>query len=335
MAQINVNLNNSKMIYPSVIDSKKAIFITFIAFIFAGFQAAIYGMLTIPISKHFGITQEIIVFYDSFGLWGQILAMATGGYLISRIKAKNVLILAALLMIVGSVGAVLAPNIEIYTLMAFLSNMAVGSVLVSCYYMTMGTVSKEGEGEGKLAIMNIFFSAGFMISPLINGLLIKNLGWEKIFYVIIFLFVLFIIILLVLNVNELADEGHKLKQQDKARSKDKGKRFDFLTPQVVLIALAFFMFVYFEQIINYFNQPHMNLDLGIQIDVIGSIVTAYALSQMVGRAVFGKFLLPRVQTHRYLVTAAAITAVLFKINKYASMWRRSRDDPRLCSRNYG
>ena len=67
----------SKLIFSTQKDIKKAILITFIAFLFCGFQAAIYGMTTVPVSEFFGKLPETIVKYDSFGMWGQILAMAT------------------------------------------------------------------------------------------------------------------------------------------------------------------------------------------------------------------------------------------------------------------
>jgi predicted MFS family arabinose efflux permease len=39
------------------------------------------------------------------------------------------------------------------------------------------------------------------------------------------------------------------------------------------------------------------------------MVTTYALSQMFGRIVFGKFLLPRVQIHKYIIISSVIFAV--------------------------
>lgn len=158
MAYIEVSDSVKRSLFNSDVDRKKAIFLTFVAFLFTGFQCAIYGMLTIPVSEHFDINSNTIIFFDGFGLWGQILAMATGGIIIRKIKGKNTLVLAALLMIVGSVFSIFATSIYIYTFMTFICNMAVGYVLVSCNYMVMGTVKKEGESEGKLSILNLFLA---------------------------------------------------------------------------------------------------------------------------------------------------------------------------------
>lgn len=304
MGQVSVGMpEQRKMIFSTKVDAKKAVLLTFIAFLFTGFQCVIYGMLTVPVSEHFKISSSMIVFYDSFGLWGQILAMATGGYIISKIKGKNTLFLAAIFMIVGSVLAIFAPNIYVYIAMAFLCNMAVGLVLVSCYYMTMGTVTEEGKSEGRLSIMNIFFSGGAMMSPIICGFLIAELSWKAVFVVIAVLFCIFIAALLVLNVGEIADSG----------TKEKKTKTKFLTVPLVLTAIAFFLFVYVEQIMNYFNQPHMQLDLKFSIQVVGVMVTTYAFSQMIGRFVFGKFLLPKVKTHKYIIISALAFAVFIMI----------------------
>jgi len=304
MAQSSVEASGQrKMIFNTKMDVRKAILLTFIAFLFTGFQCAIYGMLTVPISEHFKISSSMIVFFDSFGLWGQIIAMATGGVIIAKIKGKNTLLLAAIFMIAGSIFAIIAPNIYVYIAMAFLCNMAVGLVLVSCYYMIMGTVTEEGKSEGRLSILNVFFSGGFMISPIACGFLISRLSWQSVFIVITILFSIFITVLLLLNIGEIADNGVKEKKTQE----------EFLTLPLILTAIAFFLFVYVEQIMNYFNQPHMMQDLMFNIEVVGAIVTTYAFSQMFGRAVFGKFLLPYVKTHKYIITSVIAFAVCLMI----------------------
>lgn len=289
-----------KTIFTTQIDATKAVIITFVAFLFAGFQAAIYGMTTMSVAEFFGKESSRIIFYDSFGMWGQILAMAIGGLVIARIKGKNTLLLAGVMMLVASTLVVFFPKLPIYMSMSFVCNMAIGFVLVTCYYMTMGTVRKEGESEGKLAILNVFFSAGFMISPLVNGFVINAAGWRAVFGLIAILFTLFVAILLFLNINELADG----EVNDRAKEKRSGAQENFLSLPLVLTAIAFFLFVYVEQIMNNFNQPRMKDDLGFDIRVVGTMVMVYALSQMTGRLVFGKFLLPRVRPDKYIIVSA-------------------------------
>lgn len=289
-----------KTIFSTEIDVKKAILITFIAFLFCGFQAAIYGMTTMSVAEFFGKDSGRIIFYDSFGMWGQILAMATGGFVISKLKGKNTLLLAGCMMLVASSLIALFPVLPIYMSMSFICNMAIGFVLVACYYMTMGTVRHKGEGEGKLSIMNVFFSAGFMISPLVTGFIIDATDWRAVFGLIALLFIAFVAILLFMNISELADKEINDRKDEKANK----EKDNFMSLPLVLTAIAFFLFVYVEQIMNNLNQPRMKEDLGFNIKVVGAMVMTYALTQMVGRLVFGKFLLPKVKTHKYIITAS-------------------------------
>jgi fucose permease len=291
-----------KTIFSTRKDVTKAIIITFVAFLFCGFQAAIYGMTTVPVSEFFGKLPETIVKYDSFGMWGQILAMATGGFVISKIKGKNTLLLSGFMMLIASSLIALFPVLPIYMSMSFICNMAIGFVLVACYYMTMGTVRKEGEGEGKLAILNVFFSAGFMVSPIVNGFVIKATSWRTVFGLIAGLFIIFVAILLLMKINEIADEEVNARKEERQR-KDKD---NFMSLPLVLTAIAFFLFVYVEQIMNNLNQPRMQVDLGFDIRLVGAMVTTYALSQMLGRLIFGKFLLPRVKAHKYIIVSSLL-----------------------------
>lgn len=294
---------DKKMIFSTQLDVRKAILITFVAFLFCGFQAAIYGMTTMSVAEFFGKDSSRIVFYDSFGMWGQILAMATGGFVISKIKGKNTLLLAGCMMLIASALIALFPVLPIYMSMSFICNMAIGFVLVACYYMTMGTVRREGEGEGKLAIMNVFFSAGFMISPLINGFVIDATSWRTVFGIISGLFILFVALLLFMNISELADEEINDRKTEREAAKEKDK---FMSIPLALTAVAFFLFVYVEQIMNNLNQPRMKEDLGFDIKIVGAMVMTYALTQMLGRLVFGKFLLPKVKTHKYIIVSALL-----------------------------
>ncbi|MBI9020523.1 MAG: MFS transporter [Verrucomicrobia bacterium] len=292
-----------KVIFSTKADVRKAVLITFIAFLFCGFQAAIYGMTTVPVSEFFGKTPERIVFFDSFGMWGQILAMATGGFVISKIKGKNTLLLAGFMMLIASSLIALFPVIPIYMSMSFICNMAVGFVLVACYYMTMGTVRRKGESEGKLAILNVFFSAGFMISPIVNGFVIAATSWRTVFGMIAAMFIIFVAILLFMNISELADKEIRDRKTEKEAAKEKES---FMSLPLILTAIAFFLFVYVEQIMNNLNQPRMQVDLGFSIKLVGAMVTTYALSQMFGRLVFGKFLLPRVKAYKYIIISSLL-----------------------------
>ena len=312
MAQAGVAMTGSrKLIFTTKVDCNKAILLTFVAFLFGGFQCAIYGMLTVSIAKHFGITSSMIVFYDSFGLWGQIIAMAIGGFIISKIKGKNTLLIAGIIMVVGSILSILAPNIYIYTAMSFICNMAIGFILISCNYMIMGTVSKEGKSAGTLSILNIFFSAGFMICPIIIGFIIAQFDWQSVFGLIAVLFVIFIIFLLLLNVHELIDDGRAAKEENKKKPKNEKERF--LTLPLMLTAIAFFLLVYVEQIINYFNQPYMMENLNFKVETVGAIVTTYACCQMLGRGIFGKFLIPNVKVHKYIIVSAIVYCIVMVV----------------------
>ncbi|MCF6764792.1 MFS transporter [Thiotrichales bacterium 19S3-7] len=313
MGGLSQNLSNKKRlsIFPTQLDKHKAILITYIAFLFTGFQCAIYGMLTVSIAKHFQISPSNVIFYDGFGLWGQIFAMATGGIVIRKIKAKNTLALAALLMIIGSTFSILAINIYVYSLMSFLCNMAVGYVLLTCNYMTMGTVTSEGESEGKLSILNVFFSFGFLASASIVGILLHYFNWQVVFLSIMILFSVFILFLLLIRINELIETQLRQQTEDKINNKKPTFQISFLNLASILIAISLFCIVYVEQIMNYFNQPHLHYKLGFDIQTVGILVSSYTLAQLLGRILFGKFLLPKIKIHLYLITATILFAILF------------------------
>ncbi|MCP4177549.1 MAG: MFS transporter [bacterium] len=313
MAQVTTGASSGEglRIFPSKTDVIKAFIIIIIAFVFGGFQAAIFGMLTVPVSGHFGISASMIVFFDSFGMWGQILAMAFGGLVISKIKGKNTLLLAGIIMVIASVCAIISPNIYIYTSMTFLANIATGFILVSCYYMVMGTVGKGDCSETRLSIAGAFFSIGYMLSPLAIGFIVANLGWKYVFITITALFVIFIIVLLLINVQELVDKHTAAKQ--KAKIEDKAANKKFITGPLIITAIVFFMLLYTEQIIYYFSQPYLMLNLKFAIEISGTALFSFGLAQLIGRFVIGKYILPKVKAFKYIIITVVIYAILMII----------------------
>jgi len=310
MANINTSFDGeSRMIYGSLIDARKAMLLTFVAFLFTGFQCAIYGMLTVPITAHFNINSNIIIFFDGFGMWGQILAMATGGVIIRAVRGKNLLVIAAILMIVGSIVSILAPNIYFYTTMSFVCNMAVGYVLVACNYMIIGTAEKEGQSEGKLNVMNVFFSLGWMISAPVVGIVLFHSSWQMVFIMVMVLFVIFIIFLLSLRIDELTEIAIEKKRVEKTL----GKKESFVNPRYIITAIALLCIVYVEQLMNYVNQPHLHYDLMYNMEVVGMIVMVYSMCQLFGRLIIGGLILPRVNIAKYIIVAAIIFAVFLFI----------------------
>lgn len=306
--QLNLNTTSKRpSIFQNTIDQKKAVLLSFIAFLFTGFQCAIYGMLTVPIAKHFHIDSNLVIFYDGFGLWGQILAMATGSFFIYHLKGKNTLLIAASLMIIGSIISLISPNIYLYTLMTFLCNMAVGYVLIACNYMIMGTVKKEGESEGKLSILNVFFSLGFLLSAFVVGNVLYYGNWQLVFVSVMVLFMLFIFFLLSLNINEICEKAFLNKKDN--RQKNQASHSKWMNFPIILTAISLFCIVYVEQIMNYFNQPHLHFDLGFNMQSVGTLVGVYTFSQLIGRLILGKFLLPKVKIHRYLISASFLFAL--------------------------
>jgi len=310
MAQIGVSTEVIKKIFPTKKDTIKAFIIIILAFVFGGFQAAIYGMLTVPVSAHFGIHASMIVFYDSFGLWGQIIAMAIGGLVISRIKAKNTLLLSGIFMVIASLGAIWAPNIYVYTSMTLLGSFAVGFILVSCYYMAAGTAGEGESSEARLSFAAAFFSIGYMISPAIVSVIIAHMGWQSVFAFIVVLFIIFLIVLFCLNVTELIDKHAASGKRAKTEICEKES---FITAPLIITAITFFLLLYVEQVMYYFSQPYLMLNLKFAIEVSGLALSSFGVAQLVGRFVIGKFILPKVKPHKYIIIAAIIYAILYLI----------------------
>ncbi|WP_108651527.1 MFS transporter [Dongshaea marina] len=301
-----------QMIFKSRGDATRAIILTFFIFLVVGYQAFVYGMLTIPMSEHFHIPQSRLIFYDSFGMWGQLIAMFISGFLISRIKGVNTILLGAVIMLVVQLLSVYAPNIELYTLCTFFTNVAVGFMLMPCTYLIAGSVEEEGKNQGLLSIVNVFFSIGATLSPFFTGLLIAKVSWEAVFFLNVILFMLVILVIFTLKIREYYE--HEVNAMQAAAKQEKpAAGMQFITLPFVLTGLALFLMMYVEQIINYFFQPYLHSNMQISIESVGAIMMMYAIGQAGGRLLFGKFLLPKIKIYKYIMTATILFMLLLVV----------------------
>ena len=142
-----------------------------------------------------------------------------------------------------------------------------------------------------------------MLSAFVVGYILFYANWQAVFILVMILFVIFVVFLLSLNIDEKVEEAIEHKQNNEK------VKIAFLCKPVILMAMALFCIVYTEQIMNYYNQPHLHFDLGFNMKDVGLLVAVYTTAQLLGRVIFGKFLLPRVRVERYLIVSALVFAL--------------------------
>lgn len=279
---------------------KRVKFIAYLSFFFSGFQVSVYGISIVSESITFHTDFSMMIFYNSLPLWGQIFAMAAGGFLISRITARRTLIGATIFMILGSVGIAFNPILDFYILMSFFCNFATGLINVSCYHLIMkySEYADERKLEGRFSLLNFFFNLGFIIGPLGSGFIIDIISWKFIFIIVSLLFLILMIVLLRLDFNET-----HFKRLSKQPKKNK-----IITPQFAMVIAAAFLFIYVIQIMNFFSQSYMQIRLGLNVKLVGILFSVYAISQTIGLYIIGKFLLSKIKCYNFIIVSLILFA---------------------------
>ena len=287
-ADLNLSLPTEKNI-------KLIHILTAVGFFVTGFQTAIYGILTVPIADYFKVSPFHMTFLFSIGLWGQILATSAGAWVLIKLKGRSTLLLAATIMIIASITSILTKNMTVFVIMTFLCNISVGLINVSTYYLIAGTVKEKGQVESKFSILTFFFLIGIMLSPFVNGFFIEQVSWKMIFILVSILFLVFTSCLIFFNFKEQNGLNQEKVSTPKKRT--------IISLQLILVSLAALLFMCVIQIINFFILPYMQVYLKLTPEFIGAAFTVYTAAQIVGCFVFGKFLLDRVKTHRFIITS--------------------------------
>ena len=108
-----------------------------------------------------------------------------------------------------------------------------------------------------------------MLSAFVVGYILFYANWQAVFILVMILFVIFVVFLLSLNIDEKVEEAIEHKQNGEK------VKIAFLCKPVILMAMALFCIVYTEQIMNYYNRPHLHFDLGFNMKDVGLLVAVY------------------------------------------------------------
>lgn len=99
-----------------------------------------------------------------------------------RLGARRMLIFGTLVVLLGAVASAISPSIEILLIARFLQG--IGASMLSPQSLVIALRSLEPARLGTaIAAWTAFSSIGFLVGPVIGGVLIETLGWRSIFLV--------------------------------------------------------------------------------------------------------------------------------------------------------
>lgn len=307
MANINVIENH---IATEIIRDAEVVKVSYLAYLAAfivGTLIPISGLASPQIAEHFKVNVSHVVYIDVLTLVGLILGNIVSGKIIENIGGKKTLVLSGLILVFAEYAIGFQNLLLIYALCVLIAGIGVGLMVPSVSYLIVGAFQKHNKSDAKLNILNFFFGLGSFAGPFVGGAIIHTLGWRAGFILTGTLSLIMFLAAYLVKVDEII--GAK-KSSSKA-SAAIVKNPKVVTMGVFIVGLGLIAYVYTEYIVSYWFSPYLQMDLNYNVAVVGTVIGCFWLSVAIGRLIFGEFILPKVQSYRFVICMASVTLVGF------------------------
>ncbi len=162
-------------------------------FIFLGMLTAFGPFVTdmylpgLPVMvSYFNTSISMVQMGLTFSMLGLAAGQLVFGPLSDKFGRRTPLVISMLLFVLSTLACILAPTIEIFVLLRFVQGIAAsGGIVIS---RSIATDKFKGQNLAKaLAIIGAINSIAPIAAPVIGGVVIKPIGWQGIFIILLFL----------------------------------------------------------------------------------------------------------------------------------------------------
>jgi MFS transporter, AAHS family, benzoate transport protein len=154
----------------------------FYAIAFDGYDIAMYGVGLPYMMEDWGLTSVQAGAVGSYSLFGMLLGALVLAPVADKFGRKNVIILCMFLFSVFTLGAGLAPNLTLFTIMRFIAAIGMGGLMPMCISL-MTEYSPKKNRAFIVAIMYVGYAIGGILASLIGMYLIPHTDWRMLYYI--------------------------------------------------------------------------------------------------------------------------------------------------------
>ncbi len=274
----------------------------FSLFIFSFFMMATSPIL-LDISDSFNVSPENMNLMITFFMIGVVTGLLTSIFYNRKFKKIHIILAAYLLTIPVLVGLGLTRTLVVFNVLYFFSGYLFGLVWISA-----NSNMVEGRVKNKDSVVNLghgFFAIGALSAPfLATGLVNRQISWNIIYYIMIFL--VFVAIFLYLITNKKRGTG-SLSGQEKIPVK---KIFKYRNKNIffILSAVIILFYVTAEAIIFTWVPTFFRVERMFDLSSAGFIISVFWIGMLVGRVGIS-FLSYRLKAGNIMIGSALISII--------------------------
>ena len=273
----------------------------------AGCAFPLAGILSPQIASSLSIRTENIVFVDGLFLIGLTLGSIVSGRLLSVFLGRKSIFIASGLLMLINVGFAVQNSVLVYTTLVFCNGLFMGILIAAVNFLIIsGFQSNDNSCDSKLNIMQFFVGIGCFAGAAAVGFISAYLSWRAVFAIISLLYMLIVIFskIIIISENYKKEEVYSNGSINKKNS----CMFFSVPGYIILVGLAMIAYVYAEYVVSYWFSPYLQLDRGIDIKMVGLLLSMFWLTLAIGRLLIGKYVLPFVN-EKYCIVFLSLVMI--------------------------
>jgi DHA1 family bicyclomycin/chloramphenicol resistance-like MFS transporter len=277
----------------------------------AAFMRSFAHVIYVPAQKDilfdFGTTTAL------FGLTMSLFALVFAvsqlflGPLVDRFESKRILLVGLSIFTIGSLGGVIAQNIEWLFLVRLLQALGIAAAVIVGLALISDVIPKTERGRA-MGVFEIFNAAGAAAGPIIGAFIAVWLGWRVDFILIGFLgFALLLFVYWQLPEHDVIAEKVGLRHM-----------FTILRTPATLGAIALGL-VQFYALFTIFTilPPMLSEQMGLDIGAIGLLISLLPIGAMLGSLV-GGHISDRIRVRNILIPGSICAVIGYSSLTYLS-----------------
>lgn len=297
----------------------KITIIAFLYLLFIGLCGGSLGVIILPIAKDLGVeVADVAAQFSIFSLGSTLFIIATTGVVVKYLSIRKSIIVSAIFLIFGSLAIFNASSVMMLAASFLFFGFGVGmSYSLGQYFII--SLYEGKQRNSKISLLNFFYSAGAVISPLIGAYMINTLAisWRVIFTGTALVVLINAILALstdfsVIDIKSREEKEKQDKEKSEVDEKSIKEQFKEIPFAAYIVVLSVFIYSMSEVSLTTWLVPYSQEVAGVDPVIAGALFSTFWLFVGIGRFL-STFILERIKGEVYLIGMSTYTAIIVTI----------------------
>jgi MFS transporter, TsgA protein len=281
--------------------------ISTIYLLFIGLTGGSLGIIILPASKAFNVGPAMVAStFSAFSLGSVLLIISTTGLILKYISIRQAVFLQFGIAVLGYILLLVSSSITIFTISITVYGAAIGMAWSLGNYFVL-SIYEGKEKNSKTPLLNVFYSVGAVLTPVLGGFVISklNVPWKFVLTAGCYVLVAAILLSFLADFSIIRDDE---KHEGKLKEETFLQQAKKWPGSVWIIAICLCFYSMAEVSFTTWIVPYSEKYIGTSLVYASFICSMFWLFVGIGRFII-TFVMKKITAEAYLSVTSFLTAI--------------------------